>query len=160
VRRIVGAAVVCMLVAAPLAAAPRFIGPWFTDSSLNRATNTVSLTAGQNTPDLGITVTCFDRHVSLGIWKPHGSLDLDLGRQATVTFRVDQFDPVLLVGIGTQRNLAEFSQNVDILMREIFAGRQVHMIFDGKPGSTIEETFPLDNTPYAFADIAQNCPLQ
>ena len=80
-RRIACAAVVSMLFAAPLSAAPRFIGPWFTDATLNRATNTVSLTAGQNTTELGITVTCFDRHVSLGIWKPHGSLDLDLGRQ-------------------------------------------------------------------------------
>ena len=159
-KRLACAAVVGLLLAGPLAAAPRFIGPWFTDSTLNRATNTVSLTAGQNTTDLGITVTCFDHQLSLGVWKPHGSLGLDLGRQTTVTFRVDQFDPVLLVGIGTQRNLAEFTENVDILLREIFAGRQVHMIFDGKAGKTIEETFPLDNTAFAFADIAQNCPLQ
>lgn len=149
-----------LLVATPLSAAPRFIGPWFIDSTLNRATGGASLTAGQNTTELGITFTCFDRHLSLGVWKPHGSLGLQLGLRTTATVQVDHFPPVGLVGIGTQRNLAEFDLKVGLVMRQMLSGRTATLAFDDNNGNSITETFPLDNTDYAFGPLAQNCPLQ
>jgi hypothetical protein len=159
VRRLLAALALGCLLAAPLDAAPRFIGPWFTDATVNTLTGLTSLTAGQNTERLGISFTCVDRRISFGVWKPRGSLKLEIARQTRLSVKVDVYDPIELVGIATQRNLAEFEQQVGLIAREMLVGAKADIVFTDTDGDETRETFPLANTQIAFAALAQSCPL-
>ena len=137
----------------------RYIGPWFTTATVNSANDQPSLVAGQNDRDLGLDFTCFDRHVSLGLWKPGGSLGLAVSAATRLTVRVDSQAPVFLLGVGTAANLAEFDENVGLVMREMLAGRRADLLFVDHDGHEIRQVFRLDNANIAFADIARACPL-
>jgi hypothetical protein len=132
----------------------RFVGPWFTTATINTANNQPSLVAGQNNADLGISFTCFDNKITLGLWQPSGSLRLRTARRTHVEIKIDEYDKIVLVGIATAPNLAEFDQNIGLIMREMLQGRQASVIFNNA-----QETYRLDNAAIAFAGIAALCPL-
>ncbi len=158
-RRSLAALTLLGILATPALAAPRFIGPWFTDATVNTLTGLTSLTAGQNTDALGITFTCVDRRLILGIWKPHGSLKLDIARRMKLSVKVDAYDPIEVVGVATQGNLAEFEQRIGLIAREMLVGAKAVVLLMDTGGDETQETFPLANTQIAFADIATACPL-
>lgn len=149
-----------LALAPPALAVPRFIGPWFTDATLNTATDTPTLTAGQNTAELGITLTCFDHRLSLGIWKPQNGLELSVPAPAQVSVKIDTYDAIEVKGYATAPNLAEFYQNIGLMMREMLVGETVAVSLTDEHGTTHSETFALANTAQAFAVLARSCPLQ
>jgi len=149
---------VCLLTATAHAA-PRFIGPWFIDATMNTATETPALTAGQNTASLGIKFTCFDHRLTLGIWKPQSGLRLAVPGRAVVSLKVDGRDPVIIKGYATATNLAEFYQDVAPVMRQMLAGENVAVALTDDHGNSFSETFPLANTAQAFYGLAQACAL-
>ncbi len=153
------AALVTLALTLPAQAAPRFIGPWFVDVTLNTATETTSLTAGQNTTAMGITLTCFDRHLTLGVWKPGSGLRLVVPSKALVSVQVDAQDPIIVKGYATAPNLAEFYTNVEPIMRQMLAGERVAVTLTDGDGNTRSENFPLANTAQAFSGLTRYCPL-
>jgi hypothetical protein len=147
------------LLPASAQAVPHFIGPWFIDATINTATGTPTLTAGQNTAELGITFTCFDHRLSLGIWKPESGLRLTVPSPAMVSVQIAPYDAITVKGYATAPNLAEFYQNVGLMMREMLVGENVSVTLTDENNNTRSETFPLANTAQAFAGLARACAL-
>jgi len=143
----------------PAHAAPRFIGPWFVDVTLNTATETTSITAGQNTTSLGITLTCFDHRLTFGVWKPGSGLRLTVPSTAQVAVQIDAQEPIIVKGYATAPNLAEFYSSIEPMMRQMLAGERVAVTLTEADGTQHSEIFPLANTAQAFAGLTRNCAL-
>lgn len=158
-KRSVLAFVCAALAAGSAVAAPRYIGPWYTDGVMSKTTGATSFSAGQNTDQLGITFSCTDQTLVMGVWKPRGSLDLEIARKVGVVVKVDVYDPIRLVGVGMQRNMAEFDHGIGLVMREMLVGKQAEVIFADRHGNTVREVFLLANTGIAFDALARNCRL-
>ena len=139
-------------------AAPRYIGPWFVEQTVDRITGQVVSTAGQNSTTLGITFTCFDGGLTLGVWRAEGSLGLEIARKVTVAVQVDALPAMTLVGVGTRRNLAEFEQ-AERVAQQFLAGRQAQVVFADRDGREVGEIFRLDNTAIAFSALG-GCPIR